>query len=188
MGIAIRSWRCIASRPVPQPADVCWRIDPFNPGVRQRIEGRDVATLQADLSDPAQIPHVVDFALERFGRVDVLVNAAAIVSPRIADWRRARRRARRGHARHECDGAAAPGAGVGPTLLARTDQREPAVSIAASSTSRAPRVPISIPTSGRAAMAHPRQRSTCSPATWPRNSPPSVCAPTPWHLIPFRSA
>jgi 3-oxoacyl-[acyl-carrier protein] reductase len=66
------------SRSVHPPADVCWHIDPFNPDVRQRIEGRDVATLQADLSDPAQIPHVVDFALERFGRVDVLVNAAAI--------------------------------------------------------------------------------------------------------------
>jgi NAD(P)-dependent dehydrogenase (short-subunit alcohol dehydrogenase family) len=66
------------SRPVHQPEEVCWRIDPFNPGVRQRIAGSDVATLQANLSDPAQIPHVVDFALERFGRVDVLVNAAAI--------------------------------------------------------------------------------------------------------------
>jgi NAD(P)-dependent dehydrogenase (short-subunit alcohol dehydrogenase family) len=63
---------------VPQPDEVCWHIDPFNPGVRQRIQGRDVAPVQADLSDPAEIPHVVDFALERFGRVDVLVNAAAI--------------------------------------------------------------------------------------------------------------
>lgn len=67
------------SRPVHQPAEMSWHVDPFNPGVRQRIEGRDVATLQADLSDPAQIPRVVDFALERFGRVDLLVNAAAIV-------------------------------------------------------------------------------------------------------------
>jgi NAD(P)-dependent dehydrogenase (short-subunit alcohol dehydrogenase family) len=67
------------SRPVHQPAEMSWHFDPFNPGVRQRIEGRDVATLQADLSDPAEIPHVVDFALERFGRVDVLVNGAAIV-------------------------------------------------------------------------------------------------------------
>jgi NAD(P)-dependent dehydrogenase (short-subunit alcohol dehydrogenase family) len=67
------------SRPVLQPAEVRWHVDPSNPGVRQRIEGRDVATLQADLSDPAQIPRVVDFALERFGRVDLLVNAAAIV-------------------------------------------------------------------------------------------------------------
>jgi NAD(P)-dependent dehydrogenase (short-subunit alcohol dehydrogenase family) len=66
------------SRPVPRPAEVIWHIDPFNPGVRQRIEGRGVATLQADLSDPAQIPRVVDSALDRFGRVDVLVNAAAI--------------------------------------------------------------------------------------------------------------
>ena len=66
------------SRPVHQPAEVSWHIDPFNPGVRQRIEGRNVATLQADLSDPAQIPRVIDFALERFGRVDLLVNAAAI--------------------------------------------------------------------------------------------------------------
>jgi len=67
------------SRPVPQPEEVCWHIDPFNPGVRQSIEGRELAPLQADLSDPAEIPRVVDFALERFGRVDVLVNAAAIV-------------------------------------------------------------------------------------------------------------
>lgn len=66
------------SRPVHQPDEMCWHIDPFNPGVRQRIEGCDVATLQADLSDPAEIPHVADFTLERFGRVDVLVNAAAI--------------------------------------------------------------------------------------------------------------
>jgi len=67
------------SRPVPRPEEVCWHIDPFNPGVRQSIEGRELAPLQADLSDPAEIPRVVDFALERFGRVDVLVNAAAIV-------------------------------------------------------------------------------------------------------------
>jgi NAD(P)-dependent dehydrogenase (short-subunit alcohol dehydrogenase family) len=66
------------SRSVQQPAEVSWHVDPFNPGVRQRIAGRDVATLQADLSDPAQIRRVVDFALERFGRVDLLVNAAAI--------------------------------------------------------------------------------------------------------------
>jgi len=65
-------------RPVHQPEEVCWRIDPFDPGVRRRIEGHDVATVQADLSDPAEIPRVVDRALERFGRVDVLVNAAAI--------------------------------------------------------------------------------------------------------------
>jgi NAD(P)-dependent dehydrogenase (short-subunit alcohol dehydrogenase family) len=67
------------SRAVRQPAEMSWHVDPFNPGVRQRIEGRDVATLQADLSDPAQIPRVVGFALDRFGRVDLLVNAAAIV-------------------------------------------------------------------------------------------------------------
>src|SRR5262245_7541027 len=66
------------SRPVPEPAEVCWNVDPFNPRVRQRIKGREVAAVQADLSDPAQIRHVIDFALERFGRVDVLVNAAAI--------------------------------------------------------------------------------------------------------------
>src|SRR5215203_4008317 len=65
------------SRSVHQPAEVSWHIDPFNPGVRTRIEGRAVATLQADLSDAAQIPRVIDFALEQFGRVDVLVNAAA---------------------------------------------------------------------------------------------------------------
>src|SRR5688500_12612789 len=55
------------SRPVQQPADVSWHVDPFNPAARQRIEGREVATVQADLSDPAQIPYVIDFALARFG-------------------------------------------------------------------------------------------------------------------------
>jgi NAD(P)-dependent dehydrogenase (short-subunit alcohol dehydrogenase family) len=65
-------------RPVHQPPEVSWQIDPFNPRVRQRIEGREVLSLQADLSDPAEIPRVVDFALERCGRVDLLVNAAAI--------------------------------------------------------------------------------------------------------------
>jgi NAD(P)-dependent dehydrogenase (short-subunit alcohol dehydrogenase family) len=66
------------SRPVPQPADVSWHVDPLNPGVRRRIEDREVVTVQADLSDPAEVPRVIDFALERFGRVDLLVNAAAV--------------------------------------------------------------------------------------------------------------
>jgi NAD(P)-dependent dehydrogenase (short-subunit alcohol dehydrogenase family) len=69
------------SRPVRQPADVSWHVDPLNPAVRRRIEDREVVTLQADLSDPAEIPRVIDFALERFGRVDLLVNAAAICRP-----------------------------------------------------------------------------------------------------------
>src|SRR5262245_34291193 len=51
------------SRPVHRPEEVSWHVDPFNPGVRRRIEGRDVATLRADLRDPAEIPRVVDFAL-----------------------------------------------------------------------------------------------------------------------------
>jgi meso-butanediol dehydrogenase / (S,S)-butanediol dehydrogenase / diacetyl reductase len=40
-----------------------------------------VETILADVSDPAQVQAVVDLAVERFGRLDVLVSNAGVLSP-----------------------------------------------------------------------------------------------------------
>lgn len=58
---------------------ICWHVDPLAPGVRTPVRGQGFATIRGDLTDAQQITRVVDFALATFGRVDVLVNAAAIV-------------------------------------------------------------------------------------------------------------
>lgn len=39
----------------------------------------EIVAYKADLSDLGQIPQVVDFALDTFGRIDVLVNNAAVI-------------------------------------------------------------------------------------------------------------
>lgn len=69
--------------------------------VEDRLVPRDeidapVATLAADVADPAQVEAVVDLAVERFGRLDVFISNAGILSPsgRIhnlssEDWERA---------------------------------------------------------------------------------------------------
>lgn len=46
---------------------------------RMRSERDDVAVLAADLNDPAQVSAVVDAAIERFGRIDMLVHGAGRV-------------------------------------------------------------------------------------------------------------
>jgi NAD(P)-dependent dehydrogenase (short-subunit alcohol dehydrogenase family) len=61
------------------PPCMSWHVDPLEPDVRWRANGRGFVTIQADLTDRGQIPRVVDFALASFGRVDLVVNAAAIV-------------------------------------------------------------------------------------------------------------
>jgi len=55
-----------------------------------------VETLLADVSDPAQVAAVVDRATERFGRLDVLISNAGVLSPNgrihnlaTEDWERA---------------------------------------------------------------------------------------------------
>ena len=58
----------------------------------------DVLTVQGDIADPATAERVVDAALERFGRIDTLVNNAGHL-PRQALHRLHRRRLRRGDRR-----------------------------------------------------------------------------------------
>lgn len=45
-------------------------------------EGIDAFAVQADLTDEAQVQRMTDAVLARFGRIDVLVNAAAIWKPK----------------------------------------------------------------------------------------------------------
>ncbi|AZN43141.1 2-dehydro-3-deoxy-D-gluconate 5-dehydrogenase KduD [Paenibacillus albus] len=49
--------------------------------VHQRIEamGRQVHTITADLSDEQVLPAVIDEVIERFGRIDILVNNSGII-------------------------------------------------------------------------------------------------------------
>jgi NAD(P)-dependent dehydrogenase (short-subunit alcohol dehydrogenase family) len=67
------------TQPLVPPPPMCWHIDPLDPGVRKRASEPAFAAIQADLTDPLEVSRVADFALDTFGRVDVLVNAAAVV-------------------------------------------------------------------------------------------------------------
>ena len=55
-----------------------------------------VAAVRADVSDFAQVEHVVKHAVDRFGRLDVLISNAGVLSPNgrihnlaAVDWERA---------------------------------------------------------------------------------------------------
>ena len=54
-------------------------------GTAREIEagGREALAVIADLSTPGAVRHVADAALQRFGRVDVLVNNAAVLTPEV---------------------------------------------------------------------------------------------------------
>lgn len=52
-------------------------LDPLQPLAELPENQARVFTVQADLEQPGQIEHVVDVALAKFGRVDLLVNNAA---------------------------------------------------------------------------------------------------------------
>ena len=45
----------------------------------------DICTIQADLSDPAAAPGVIAHIMDRFGRLDVLVNNAGAIAPNAVD-------------------------------------------------------------------------------------------------------
>ena len=42
-----------------------------------------VGTTLADVSDEAQVQAVIDLAVERYGRVDVLISNAGVLSPKL---------------------------------------------------------------------------------------------------------
>jgi pteridine reductase len=46
-----------------------------------RALGSDAVALRADLSQPDQVPSLIDQAAEQWGRLDILVNSAAIFEP-----------------------------------------------------------------------------------------------------------
>jgi NAD(P)-dependent dehydrogenase (short-subunit alcohol dehydrogenase family) len=63
--------------------------------VAEAAEGTEVLALAADVSKSADVGRLVDAATQRFGRIDVLVNNAGILGPRVAildypedEWRR----------------------------------------------------------------------------------------------------
>src|SRR4051794_15129839 len=50
--------------------------DPLAPGQALAENSDPIFTIEADLRKPGEIDRVVDLALARFGRIDLLVNAA----------------------------------------------------------------------------------------------------------------
>jgi NAD(P)-dependent dehydrogenase (short-subunit alcohol dehydrogenase family) len=62
---------------VVRPPDMSWQVDPFDPTVRTPLRECRVEAIRADLTVPEQISRVVDTVLDSFGRVDLLINAAA---------------------------------------------------------------------------------------------------------------
>ena len=65
--------------------------------VAEEIEGKgaEVLALEADVSDGTDVQRLIDAAVERFGKIDVLVNNAGVLGPRVAieefpedEWRK----------------------------------------------------------------------------------------------------
>ena len=84
------------SRPPTVPTQTARLVDPVAPRRPPPEAAHRVFAVQADLTEPAEIDRLVELALARFGRVDLLVNAAADVltsaettDPRLAEtWAR----------------------------------------------------------------------------------------------------
>jgi len=65
------------SRPPDVPSQHQSWVDPLDPSATLEDPDHAVFTIQADLSEDRQIPRVVELTLARFGRIDLLVHAAA---------------------------------------------------------------------------------------------------------------
>ena len=84
-----------------EPGNQLVLSDISEPSLQATVDGLDdghgpVETLLADVSDPAQVEAVVALAVERFGRLDVLISNAGVLSPNgrihnlaTEDWERA---------------------------------------------------------------------------------------------------
>jgi NAD(P)-dependent dehydrogenase (short-subunit alcohol dehydrogenase family) len=55
-----------------------WWIDPLQPDELPPVSRHRVFAVHSDLTEPGQLERVVDIALARFQRIDVLINAAAL--------------------------------------------------------------------------------------------------------------
>ncbi|WP_437576422.1 SDR family NAD(P)-dependent oxidoreductase [Sorangium sp. So ce887] len=62
------------------PSQLEWLRDPLRPAASVPENGDAVFAIQADLSEDGAPARVVELALARFGRIDLLVNAAADVT------------------------------------------------------------------------------------------------------------
>jgi meso-butanediol dehydrogenase / (S,S)-butanediol dehydrogenase / diacetyl reductase len=91
----------ISARLAGEPDTDCVLSDVSEASLAATVEGLphqrgEVATQLADVADEAEVQAVVDCAVERFGRLDVLVSNAGVLSPNgrihnlsADDWRRA---------------------------------------------------------------------------------------------------
>ena len=70
---------------------VCGRTEPSGAAALPAVDGRTAAFTRADVRDPVQAQRLIDEALDRFGRLDVVINnaggspavLAAAASPRL---------------------------------------------------------------------------------------------------------
>jgi NAD(P)-dependent dehydrogenase (short-subunit alcohol dehydrogenase family) len=65
------------TRPPEVPSQLQRAVDPLAPGARVVDNEHAVFAVQADLAEPGQVRRVVELAMARFDRVDLLVSAAA---------------------------------------------------------------------------------------------------------------
>ncbi|WP_244892079.1 SDR family NAD(P)-dependent oxidoreductase [Nocardia beijingensis] len=61
------------------PSQLEWYVDPLAPAAAVPENDSRVFVVRSDLTQPGEVERVVDLALARFGRVDLLVNNAAHV-------------------------------------------------------------------------------------------------------------
>lgn len=65
------------SQPPNVPSQLQEIVDPLDPHRQIAGDATSVLAVQADLTDPRSLAHIVEMTLARFGQVDLIVNAAA---------------------------------------------------------------------------------------------------------------